>query len=83
MNILELKGSLHEMVATVEDETLLLQLHEIVWDFVMQHQEEADSEEELSEAEQAELKAAMEESEDENNLVAHEEVMQKYSKWLK
>lgn len=83
MNVLELKGSLHEMIAKIDNEVLLSQLQTIVHDFVEQNEDEHDFSDELSLEEQAELKAAFEESEDENNLVAHEEVMQKYAKWLK
>lgn len=83
MSVLELKGSLHEMIASIEDEALLSQLQEIIHDFVAQSQEETDFWDELSSEEQKELKAALEESEDERNLVSHEEVMQKYAKWLK
>lgn len=52
MSVLELKGSLHEMIAKIGDETVLSQLQEIVSDVIEQNQEDTDFWDELSVEEQ-------------------------------
>jgi len=82
MNNLELKGGILEMIATINDRTALEELKELVTNFTGSHAKGDDYWDELSEVEQSELEVAVRESEDEDNLVPHEEVMKKYRKWL-
>ena len=82
MSNLELKGGILEMIATIDDRAALEELKELVTNFAGSHAQGDDYWEELSETEQSELEVAIRESENEENLVPHEEVMKKYSKWL-
>ena len=66
----------------LDDLESLKELKKIVTDFVGNHLKDSDYWDELSETEKSELEKAIEESEDENNHVSHEEVMKKYKKWL-
>ena len=82
MSNLELKGGILEMIATINDRVALEELKELVTNFTGSHAQGDNYWDELSETEQSELKVAIRESENEENLVPHEEVMKKYSKWL-
>jgi len=82
MNILELKGGLHDLIAKVEDEELLNQMYEALLKVVHRNLDKADFWDELSPEQQFELEASLKASEDEANWVSHENVMKKYSQWL-
>ncbi len=82
MNILELKGGLHDLIAKIEDEELLQRMYEAVLKVVHQNLDKADFWDELSPEQQQELEDSLKASEDETNWVAHETVMKKYSQWL-
>lgn len=82
MSKLELKGSILELIASINDQDSLNELKKLISDFVGHRIKDSDYWDELSEIEKEELKTAIEESEDESNHVAHEDVMKKYSKWL-
>jgi len=82
MSNLELKGGILEMIATIDDKETLSELKKIISEFVGNHLKDSDYWDELSDAERLELNKAIEESEDESNHVAHNEVMKKYKKWL-
>ena len=82
MSKLELKGGILEMIATINDQESLQELAKIIKEFVSNRVQDNDYWEELSEYEKSELETAISESEDESNLVEHEEVMKKYKKWL-
>lgn len=83
MSVLELKGGLHEMIAKVDDQDLLLQLKELITETITQNMYKTDFWDELSEKQQVELEEAIEASYDEKNLVSHDVVLNKYKKWLK
>jgi len=80
MSNLELKGGILEMIATINDSAALEELKELVTNFAGSHAQGDDYWDELSQTEQNELEVAIRESENEENLVPHEEVMKKYSK---
>lgn len=82
MSNLELKGGILEMIATINDSSALEELKELITNFTGNHTQGADYSNELGDVEQRELEVAIRESENEDNLVPHEEVMKKYSKWL-
>ena len=82
MSKLELKGSILELIASIDDPTSLHELKKIISDFVGNRIKDSDYWEELTEQEKEALELAIEESEEEANHVTHEEVMKKYSKWL-
>ena len=82
MSKLEIKGSILELIASINDTDSLTELKKIISDFVGHRIKDSDYWDELSEKEKNELEIAIEESEDEANHIGHEEVMKKYSKWL-
>lgn len=82
MSNLELKGGILELIAGIDDREALSELKKIVSEFVGNHLKDSDYWDELSQQEQSELEQAIQESEDESNHVAHNEVMKKYNKWL-
>lgn len=83
MNELEIKGSILELISSVKDKETLRELEQIIQSFVGERTEQADFWEELSHIEKNELSEAIKESEDEENHIGHDDVMKKYSKWLK
>ena len=82
MSNLELKGGILEMIATIDDRETLKELAKIISEFIGSHERDSDYWDEISDLEKNELESAITESEDESNLVDHEEVMKKYKKWL-
>ena len=82
MSKLEIKGSILEMIASINDTDSLSELKKLINDFVGHRVKDSDYWAELNELEKAELEQAIEESEDETNLVDHANVMKKYSQWL-
>jgi len=82
MSELEIKGSILELIASINDKDSLNELKKLINDFVGHRIKETDYWDELSEEEKSQLEIAIEESEDEANHVAHKDVMKKYSKWL-
>ncbi len=82
MSNLELKGNILEMIAHINERDILEELKEIITDLMELDNKEDDFWNEIGDFEKNELMAAIEESKHEENLVSHEEVMKKYSKWL-
>lgn len=82
MSNLELKGNILEMIAHIDDRDILEELKEIITDLMEVDNNEDDFWNEIGDFEKNELMAAIEEGKHEENLVSHEEVMKKYSKWL-
>lgn len=82
MSKLEIKGSILELIASINDRDSLTELKKLISDFVGHRIKDSDYWDELSENEKKELDVAIEESEDEANHINHEEVMKKYGKWL-
>ena len=70
------------MIARIDDQESLRELAKIITEFLGNHEQDNDYWEDLSEAEKRELDSAILESEDESNLVDHEDVMKKYERWL-
>ena len=83
MSALEIKGGILDMISKVKDKELLLKLHQVLSEMIEQNLSKTDFWDELTEEQQKELDAAIEESYDEKNHIPHEEVMKKYQKWLK
>lgn len=82
MSNLELKGGILQMVSSINDKHTLEELKELIASFLGNHVQDTDFWNELSDFEKEQLEQALEESESEENHIAHQEVMQKYSKWL-
>jgi len=79
MSVLEMNGELHDLLAQVNEESHL----EKIRAFMLRLLSAADSKSEydgLTEEQYAELLLAIEESEDEENLVSSEEVFKRFGK---
>ena len=83
VNITELKGVLHELIVRLDDEELLLKAYKKLVKLVDKHEATLDEEFELPPYALKELDKAIEEAENPENLIPHEEVIRKYKKWLK
>ena len=80
MNVLELKGSLLEMVSNVQNEATLEKLMHLFKKTVKEQQ--IDWWDELSPEHQSELEISLVECEDPSKLTSHEKVMQMSEEWL-
>jgi len=80
MTTLELKNNFHHLIDSIENENLLKEFYELML------RKRASKDRRLwtmlSEEEMEELLIANEESENPNNLIPHEEMKEKYAKWL-
>ena len=79
MNVLEIKGSLHDIISKVEDKNLLLKMFDAFQD-ILRFQ---DTDFQLTDDQQKQLEAAIEESYDEANLIDHEDAMKIHARWLR
>ena len=83
MNVLEIKGSLYDIISKVEDKNLLLRIYDALEDVVKFNSQDS----ELSPTQQAALEAALEaaiqESLDDANLIDHEDAKKMHARWLK
>ncbi|MBN8583659.1 MAG: hypothetical protein J0M37_01085 [Ignavibacteria bacterium] len=84
MTQLELKSNFHKLIDEIEDQKELAKLYEYF--IVMKQNIEksgGDWWDELTAEEKADLDLSIKESEDESNLIPHEQVMEEAKKWLK
>jgi len=79
MNTLELKGGMIEMIANVNNKQLLQHLYEIMSDIIAQT---TNDDTVLSIEQEKQLDKDIEASFVPQNLVEHEEALQKMSRWL-
>ncbi len=82
MSTLELKGSIYDSIAKINDSSLLLQLYEIISEISSANINKTDFWDELTDTQKTEIEAAIEASHNEKNLVPHSVVMEKYKKWI-
>lgn len=80
MTVTALKSDLHKFIDQIENEHLLKEYYLELKHLIEQQKNGAWSN--LTEEQKKELLLSYEESEDERNLIDHEEVMKKYHKWL-
>ena len=85
MNVLELKGSIIDMVAHLDSPNELTRLRELIKDFITSptDYEAYEDTNELSAAQTLELDAAIQETCDPSKLTPHSEVLKMMDKWLK
>ncbi len=84
MNTLELKGTLHEMLAGVTDHEMLLKLKDAFVGIIKPDQKkEIDWWDELTAEQQTQLKRSIEETKRGENLIPHEQVMQEIEEKFK
>ncbi len=80
MSVLEMKGELHDLLAQVNEESQLEKIRVYVLRLLnTATRKDYDG---LTEAQYAELQLAIEESEDEGNLVSSEEVFKRFEQWI-
>ena len=82
MSTLEIKGSIYDSIAKINDRSLLLHLYELISEITSANFNKTDFWDELSADQKAEIEHALEESRNEKNLVSHHLVMEKYKKWI-
>jgi hypothetical protein len=80
MNDLELKGVLHGFIEKAKNRKQLVRFAEAL---MLSVDEDKAFWKDYTPEQKEEIEKAIEESYDPKNWVSHEEVMQKYSKWLK
>jgi len=81
MSIVELKEHFHSLIDEIDDKEFLEEFYKVFK--VRKENKNIDFWDELSENEQKELDDAFLESEDDKNLIDHDEVMKDPKKWLK
>jgi len=82
MSTLELKGGIYDLISTVNDESILRQVHEVVRDVLERNMDKTDFWDELTEDQQKALDEAVEESYDEKKQIPHGEIVKKYQQVL-
>ncbi len=80
MNTIKLKTSLHKTIDTIENIHVLERLKDIV-DIIIKN-DNADFWDELTDAERAEINLSLLESEVDENLIPHDQVMKQAKQWL-
>ena len=80
MTTLELKNNFHHLIDSIDNENLLRKFYELM--LRKRSTKEGALWGKLSKEERDELLLANEECENPENIIAHEDVKQKYSKWL-
>jgi hypothetical protein len=80
MNTIELKKSFHLLIDSIDNESLLTNFYDIIRK--RSSAKEGQLWEKLTNKDKEELLLALEESEDPENLISHEEMKKKHQKWL-
>ncbi len=80
MNTFELKKNFHKLIDSIDNEDLLFNFYELITKHISGNNGKLWKG--LSKKEQEELLLALEESNEPNNLVSHDEMKNKYKKWL-
>jgi hypothetical protein len=82
MSVLELKGELHDMLAQVNEESQLQQIRALLFKLLPHKNGGETYPDGLTKEQYEELLLAIEESEDEANLISTEEMFKRYEPWL-
>ncbi len=80
MNTIELKKDFHNLIDSIDDESLLSNFYDLIERRISN--KEGKLWKGLTKKEQEELNLAFEESEKPENLISHEEMRIKHEKWL-
>lgn len=76
-----IKNDFHQLIDQIEDEKILQEVYEILKNY--QKKQGEDFWDSMTEEQRQELNKALLESEKEENLISHEEVMKQANKWKK
>lgn len=82
MNVLELKGTAHGLIAQIEDEELLVRLVAFLIEIGKNEIPKHDIWHALSASQQADLLTAIAESDDDDNYATPQESRQFFERWL-
>lgn len=82
MTIKEIKTNFHQLIDEIENERILIQFYEVLNGF-SKKRKDVDFWDTLTLKQKREIELAWEESENEENLVSHKEVMKEAGKWIK
>mgnify|MGYP001233645066 CR=1 FL=1 len=80
MNTIELKKNFHLLIDSIDNENLLVSFYDLLKE--RSSTKEGQLWDRLTKAEQEELLSALEESNNPENLISHEEMVTKHKKWL-
>lgn len=82
MDIGHVRSNFHQLIDQVEDETILSELYQMLLNY-QQKKESGDFWDAMTDEQKQELEQALAESESEENLISHREVMKRARKWKK
>jgi len=80
MNTIELKDNFHNLIDKISNENLLLDFYNLLK--IRSATKEGQLITRLSKQEHEELLLALEESDDDENIISHEKMKNKHKKWL-
>ncbi|MCK4664951.1 MAG: hypothetical protein KAT68_18925 [Bacteroidales bacterium] len=80
MDSIELRNNFHNLINNIKNDVLLMRFYDIM--IRAENTEEGKLMGRLTKEEYEELMLAYKESEDEENLISHEEIKKKHKKWL-
>jgi hypothetical protein len=80
MNTIELKKSFHSLIDSIDNDNLLMNFYDLLKSRTSA--KEGQLWNRLTKDEQEELLLSLEESENPENLISHEEMKKKHKKWL-
>ncbi|MCD4746344.1 MAG: hypothetical protein K8R58_08600 [Bacteroidales bacterium] len=80
MDSIELRNNFHNLINSIKNDTLLIRFYDIMT--IVKNTKEGTLLGRLTKEEYEELMHAYKESEDEENLISHEEMKKKHQKWL-
>ena len=80
MNTIALKKNFHLLIDSIENENLLISFYELIKK--RSSTKEGQLWNKLTQKEQDELLLSLEESENSDNLISHDEMVKKHKKWL-
>ena len=78
---MKIKDDFHHLIDSIEDEQLLQHYYQLIQK--VNHDQNGQLWNNLSETEKQELLVAYDESFDNNNLLSHDEVQSQHEKWLR
>lgn len=82
MPLSEIKSSFHTLIDEFKNEKILEQIYDFMT-LIKEKETDADWWDLLTDEQRAELDLALKESEDEKNLISHEQVTRESKEWLK
>ncbi|MBN2349102.1 MAG: hypothetical protein JXJ22_09710 [Bacteroidales bacterium] len=80
MNTVDLKKSFHDLIDSIDNENLLISFYDLIKKRTSTKEGQIWSR--LTKKEHEDLLLAMEESDNPDNLISHEEMKKKHKKWL-